>query len=137
MHVIERSLRHLRVAGVMSCALVLTAGAALALPPPAPDPSALLSSAERVSSIPGARGSLDFRPLDNAHVMLSAPGDRRYVLTLNRDCVGLRWARHVGVTVSGDTIWAGFDALTADGEACQIREIHLLHSDEAPLESSL
>jgi hypothetical protein len=137
MHVIDRSLRYLRAVGVLGCTLVLGSGAALALPPQAPDAAELLGAAERVSSIPGARGTLDFHPLDNAHVMLSAPGDRRYVLTLNRDCVGLRWARHVGVTVSGDTIWAGFDALTADGEACQIREIHLLHTKEAPIESSL
>jgi hypothetical protein len=99
---------------------------AAALPPAAPDSEALLRTAEPVTNIPTAGGIEDFRPLDDEHVMLSLASDRHYLLTLNRECLGLRWARHVGVTVSDDAIWAGFDALTADGEACPIREIHLL-----------
>lgn len=109
--------------------LTLTAvGTALALsvaalPPASQDPEAMLSGGELVSSIPTADAVQDFTLLDDAHVMLSTPTDQ-YLLTLNRQCVGLRWARHVGVTASGNTIWAGFDALTADGQACPIREIH-------------
>lgn len=136
MRAIARQLRIFGAAGAIAGAAVI-AGNVLALPPAAPDAATLLRSSERVSSIPGASDVLDFQTLDNAHVMLSTPGDRRYLLTLNRECVGLRWARHVGVTASGDTIWAGFDALTADGEACQIREIHLLHTEDAPVETSL
>lgn len=119
-----------------TCASALTAAALLvvaatapfaaALPPADPDPGALLKAGEPVTSIPSASAVQAFRALDDAHVMLTTEGDRQYLLTLNRACVGLRWARHVGVTASDNTIWAGFDALTADGEACPIREIHLL-----------
>lgn len=122
-----------RIAGHLPQAFALAAALGLAvplaaLPPATPDPTALLLAGEPVTSIPGADAVRAFQPLDGEHVMLSS-GDSRYVLTLNRQCIGLRWARHVGVTASANTIWAGFDALTADGEACPIREIHRL-SDE-------
>jgi hypothetical protein len=113
-------------------AVLTLATVASALPPAEPDPMALVESGTPVSSIPIANGVRDFLPLDGEHVMLSTSGEKRYVLTLNRECVGLRWARHVGVTASDNTIWAGFDALTADGEACPIREIHVVdepHTD--------
>jgi hypothetical protein len=118
-------------------AVLLTAGQVLALPPADPDSTTLLRSAEPVNSIPGASEVQAFEALDDAHVLLSTEGDRRYVLTLGRQCVGLRWARHVGVTATDNTIWAGFDALTADGEACAIREIHLLQHDDVPEQSRL
>lgn len=98
---------------------------AVALTPSQPDPAALVREGTPVSSIPTADTVEDFKPLDDEHVMLSTR-DKHYVLTLNRECFGLRWARHVGVTASDNTIWAGFDALTADGQACNIRTIHLV-----------
>jgi hypothetical protein len=106
------------------------AAPALALPPADPDPAALLRFAEPVTSIPVADGVQGFEPLDDEHVMLSTSGENHYLLTLERECFGLRWARHVGVTASGNTIWVGFDALTADGEACSIREIHRLREPQ-------
>ncbi|MEQ9005080.1 MAG: DUF6491 family protein [Pseudomonadales bacterium] len=105
---------------------------AAALPPADPEPGVLMEAGEPVTSIPSASAVQAFRAIDDAHVMLTTEGDRQYLLTLNRACVGLRWARHVGVTASDNTIWAGFDALTADGEACPIREIHLIdRTDES------
>jgi hypothetical protein len=104
-------------------ALGILAAPLAALPPSTPDPTALVQTGHPVASIPTADSVRDFQPLDGEHVML-ATDEHRYLLTLNRECVGLRWARHVGVTASDNTIWAGFDALTADGEACPIREIH-------------
>jgi hypothetical protein len=107
-------------------ALILGLSAPIAaLPPSLPAPAEMVRSGEPVASIPAAGGVSAYQPLDGEHVMLES-GDDRYVLTLNRECVGLRWARHVGVTVSDNGIWAGFDALTADGRACPIREIHRL-----------
>lgn len=108
--------------GLLAAAVVLAAPLA-ALPPSTPDLTSLVQTGHPVASIPTADSVRDFRPLDGEHVML-ATEEHRYLLTLNRECVGLRWARHVGVTASDNTIWAGFDALTADGEACPIREIH-------------
>jgi hypothetical protein len=106
---------------------------ATALPPAQPDPSVLQQLGEPVASIPTADAVRDFELLDEAHVMLSTGAEERYLLTLDRDCFGLRWARHVGVTASDNTIWAGFDALTADGEACSIREIHLVRPQQDSL----
>jgi hypothetical protein len=103
----------------------LAAASATALPP-VQDVAELLLAGERVTSIPTAGGIAGFQPIDDEHVVLSLADNQRYLLTLNRECFGLRWARHVGVTVSDNTIWAGFDALTADGAACSIREIHLV-----------
>lgn len=86
----------------------------------------LLETATPVQQIPAARSAGDLTTVDLTHVLLSTADEVRYMLTLNRDCPELRWARHIGITASGNTIWAGFDALTADGQACQIREIHRL-----------
>jgi hypothetical protein len=108
----------------------LVAASAVALPP-VQDPAELVRAGEPVTSIRTANGIAGFQPLDDEHVMLSLTDDHHYLLTLNRECFGLRWARHVGITVSDNTIWAGFDALTADGAACPIREIHLVRPPES------
>ncbi len=108
----------------LAATLVLLGLPAAALPPAEADPVALMAAGQPVSSIPAAGRVTDFQTLDDAHVVLSTGAETRYLLTLGQDCVGLRWARHVGVTASDDTIWAGFDALTADGEACPIQAIH-------------
>jgi hypothetical protein len=94
----------------------------------------LLRNAVPVEQIPAARSAGDLTAIDVSHVLLSTAGDRRYVLTLSRQCPELRWAKHIGITASGNSIWAGFDALTADGQSCQIREIHRLEElDEQTL----
>lgn len=107
---------------------------AAALPPPVPDVAELVRSGEPVASIPTADQVYAFKPLDYEHVVLSTSAETHYLVTLNRQCVGLHLARHVGVTASNNMIWAGFDVLTADGEACTIREIHRVHeADGIPL----
>jgi len=109
----------------------LTAPAVLSLPNSSPEDTAvnaggLLRNAVPVEQIPAARSAGDLTAIDLSHVLLSTADDKRYLLTLRRRCPELRWARHVGVTASGNSIWAGFDALTADGQSCHIREIHRL-----------
>lgn len=121
-----------RLAGKFPGLAVLAALAlpAEALPPSDYDPATLVRSGEPVSSIPTAEDVHGFEALDAEHVILSS-GNQHYLLTLNRECFGLRWARRVGVTVSDNAIWAGFDALTADGQACRIREIHRVPQAQA------
>lgn len=111
----------------------LVAASAAALPP-VQDAAELVRSGEPVTSIPTASGIAGFQALDDGHVMLSLTDNQHYLLTLNRECFGIRWARHVGITVSDNTIWAGFDALTADGAACPIREIHLVRDPDAEMD---
>jgi len=108
----------------------LTAAPALALPPPGHDTQQLFGAGEPVTSIPTADSIRGFEPLDNEHVMVSLADRQQYLMTLNRQCVGLRWAEHIGVSTADNTIWAGFDRLTADGQSCQIREIHRLPDAE-------
>jgi hypothetical protein len=112
--------------GVLAIAVSMTAVAL----PPVQDAEKLVRAGQPVPSIPTAGGIAGFTTLDDEHVMLSLADNQHYLLTLNRECFGLRWARHVGVTVSDNAIWAGFDALTADGAACPIREIHLVHAGD-------
>jgi hypothetical protein len=104
---------------------------AFALPPTEHPPGPMIDAGEPVSSIPMANRIEGFRALDDAHVMVSLTDRQQYLMTLNRDCFGLRFARHVGVSTSDNTIWAGFDALTADGHSCPIRQIHRLPDAEA------
>lgn len=111
----------------------LAAPLALSLPQSSPgdadaERQGLLRNAVPVEQIPAARSAGDLTAIDLSHVLLSTADDKRYLLTLRRRCPELRWARHIGVTASGNSIWAGFDALTADGQSCQIREIHRLES---------
>lgn len=118
---------------IVAAVAALMGPSAAALPPVQPDPAALQVLGEPVPSIPTADEVRDFELLDEGHVLLSTGEEKRYLITLEPDCLGLRFARHVGVTTSDNTIWAGFDSLTADGEACSIREIHLMRR---PLNSS-
>jgi hypothetical protein len=126
-----------KVAAVV-CAALFLAAPAFPLPENAADAPvdgtlALLEKATPVQQIPAARSAGDLTTVDPSHVLLSTADEVRYLLTLNRDCPELRWARHIGITASGNSIWAGFDALTADGQACQIREIHRLGAGPAQL----
>lgn len=116
----------MRKAHLLVIAGCLATAPALALPPSSHGPEDLLRTAEPVTSIPTADSIERFRALDNEHVMVSLADRQEFLVTLNRQCVGLRWAEHIGVSTSGNTIWAGFDALTADGQNCQIRAIHRL-----------
>ncbi len=122
--------RQLLLAVGMLCA-ALTAPVVLSLPnstlgDAAANAGGLLHNAVPVEQIPAARSAGDLTAIDLSHVLLSTADNKRYLLTLRRRCPELRWARHVGVTASGNSIWAGFDALTADGQSCQIQEIHRL-----------
>ena len=118
------------LARLLAVGLVAAGGfgtdAAIGLPPSAHGPRGLPDTGEPVASIPTANSIQDFRALDNAHVMVSLADRQQYLVTLHRECIGLRWASHIGVSTSDNTIWAGFDAVTADGQSCLIQEIHRL-----------
>lgn len=126
--------RRLRPGAAVFTAIAALSVPAAALPPAELDPQALRAAGEPVMQIPTAHRIYDFEALDAEHVVLTTVEDTRYLLTLNRECFNLRFARHVDVSTSDDTIWAGFDSLTADGEACSIRTIHRVReSEDTPL----
>ncbi len=95
----------------------------VALPPPDATDE-VLNLGEAVLSITSANRISDWEPIDAKHVVLSLSPDERYLLTLKRKCGGLSWAQHIGVTMSNNTIWAEFDAVTTDGLQCPIERIN-------------
>ncbi len=111
---------------------LMFASLAYALPsaalPPADNSSELLNIGanlgETVLSISKANRISDWEQIDAQHVVLSLSPDERYLLTLKRQCGGLSWAQNIGVTMSNNTIWAEFDAVTTDGLQCPIERIN-------------
>lgn len=92
------------------------AGSAAALPPVPTD-------GEPVTSIPNADKIRDWSALDNQRVIVNVNATDTYLLTLKQQCHGLGWAQNVTVSMSNNTIWAGFDAIRADGLQCPIEKI--------------
>ena len=109
-----QGIQHIRAAAMLS--LTMLAGTALAMPPEV--------AGESVTSIPHANGIRGWSQLDNQRVLVNVDEKSSYILTLKHQCHGLAWAQNVTVTMSNNTIWAGFDAIEADGRACPIHTIH-------------
>ena len=107
---------------VIAALLSLLALPALALPPTSPG--------EPVRSIPDADRIRDWSPLDNQRVVVSVDTRDTYLLTLKHQCHALSWAKNVTVTMSNNTIWAGFDAIKADGLQCPIERIAKVSAKE-------
>jgi hypothetical protein len=108
------------------CALACVPGA-LGLPP-ASKLAGHTVTGERllapVRSIESADRISGWEQLDEQHVVLQLNAEDHYLITLKSRCLGLNWAQNVGVTMSNNTIWAGFDAITADGNQCEIELIN-------------
>ena len=95
----------------------------LAMPP---QHSVLEARDNPVASIPFADRISTWQPVDTRHVLVAVNSQDRYLLTLREVCPGLNYARSVGVTMSNNTIWAGFDAITTDAMQCEIKRIDRL-----------
>ena len=61
--------------------------------------------------------------LDHSHVVVDFGPRHSYLLTLEQPCHHLSFAQRVGITNSNNTIYAGFDSVTADGWQCRIGRI--------------
>lgn len=71
-----------------------------------------------------------WQALDERRLVLSLSPKQNYLLTLTRDCYALPFASQLGVSASNNTVYAGFDYITADGERCAIKAINQLSKDE-------
>jgi hypothetical protein len=118
----RRSARRLTVCAM---AVTLWASTALGISPE--------SAGEPVASIPGANSINGWSTLDNQQVLVNLDEQNVYLLKLKHQCHGLGWAQDISVSMSNNTIWAGFDAIRADGRICPIHSIRKL-SPEALLE---
>jgi hypothetical protein len=119
----------------LTCSIVATvalyATSGLALPPESRNDHPVATGFNGilqapVSSIPAADRIEGWARVDDTRVVLEVSPQTRYLLTLRQQCIGLGFARNVSVTMSNNTIYAGFDAITADGEQCEIRTINPL-----------
>ncbi len=90
-----------------------------------------LNTGTPVSKISGASKIDSWEALDARHVVLSFSTEKNFLVTLQRDCHSLPRASNVGVSASNDTIYAGFDYITADGQRCAIQAIDRLPEERA------
>ena len=94
---------------------LLTGSVALAIPPGL--------EGESVRNIEAVNGISGWEHIDNQRVLVNVDEKSTYLLKLKHQCHGLAWAQNVTVTMSNNTIWAGFDEIKADGLACPIQGI--------------
>ena len=102
----------MRLATLTGALALVIGSAAQAMPP---------ELGESVQNIQGANDISGWSHIDNQHVVMHVNEKNSYLLTLKHQCHGLAWAQNVTVSMSNNTIWAGFDAVRADGLACPIR----------------
>lgn len=110
-----RAFRRGRLSLLTGAIVLLFGASAQAMPP---------ELGESVRNIQGANDISGWSHIDNQHVVMHVDEKKSYLLTLKHQCHGLAWAQNVTVTMSNNTIWAGFDAIQADGLACPIHSIH-------------
>jgi len=116
----QRTLTTARVAASVGRLMAILMGMAIAAPVFAMPPEI---NGEIVRSIPDANEISGWSHIDNQRVLVSLDAQSSYLLTLKHQCHGLAWAQNVTVTMSNNTIWAGFDSIKADGLACPIERI--------------
>jgi hypothetical protein len=104
--------KQLALAGILG---LVSSTAAMAMPPEL--------RGETVQNIEAANGISGWSHIDNQRLLVNVDQKSTYLLTLKHQCHGLAWAQNVSVTMSNNTIWAGFDAVRADGLACPIESI--------------
>ena len=90
--------------------------------------AALPHSGVRVDSISAVSSGSTWEVLDYQHVVVTLDTQQRYLLTLSHMCPKLAVAAKLGISTSGDAVYAGFDYITADGERCLIKDISRLRA---------
>ena len=83
-----------------------------------------------VNKIKFANSIDTWQALDARHLLVRISANKNYLLTLRNTCPGLSHSRNVGITSSNNTIYAGFDYVTADGRRCGIQSISKLSREE-------
>ena len=119
--------RRLAGLGAAATLALIVSAPALAI---GPDGPAAADAGEPVQNIPDAGHIRDWTFLDDRTVIVSVGAENGYLLTLKHQCHGLAWAQNVQVSMSNETIWAGFDAIRADGRHCPIDRISKLSARE-------
>jgi uncharacterized protein DUF6491 len=84
-----------------------------------------------VNKISLPQGVGTWHALDARHLLLSQGAKDSFLLTLAKHCVALPAAQRLGVSASNNTIYAGFDYITADGQRCDIHSINRISPETA------
>jgi hypothetical protein len=92
--------------------------------------SAMTPTGSPVKKITSASSISGWHAVDPRRVVISFSPTKNYLLTLRRDCHSLNFASSVSVTTSNNTIYAGFDSVTVDGQRCGIQKINKLSKAE-------
>jgi len=96
--------------------------------------SAIAPIGSAVDKIDLMGGLSTWEALDEKHLVLSLESKQNYLVTLSKSCHALPFATHLGVSASNNTVYAGFDYITADGERCAINTINeLSHQQRSEL----
>lgn len=103
---------------------------ALVLPMVSITASAMTPTGSPVKKITSASSISGWHAVDARRLVISFSPTKAYLLTLRRDCHSLNFAANVNVTTSNNTIYAGFDSVTVDGQRCGIQKINKLSKAE-------
>ena len=76
-----------------------------------------------VNKIPFASQINSWAVIDQSRVIISHNKTGSYLLTLRHECHELPFSQQLGVSSSNDTIYAGFDYVTAGTQQCPIQGI--------------
>ena len=68
--------------------------------------------------------------IDRQHLLVSLSATRNYLLKLRQNCRSLNASSHLGISSSNNTVYAGFDYITANGQRCSIQSINKLSKAE-------
>lgn len=77
-----------------------------------------------VKKIPYASQIDDWQVLDKTRLIVSGPTSKFYLVQLQRQCYPLGSTHTVGISSSNNTVYAGFDYVTAGSQRCAIRSIN-------------
>lgn len=83
-----------------------------------------------VSKISLASQIESWQVIDRQRLIVNLTRTGNYLLTLRNQCHRLNSFSNLGVSSSNNTIYAGFDYITADGQRCAIRSISKLSGAE-------
>lgn len=90
-----------------------------------------------VKKIPFASQISDWEVIDRHRVIVGRPGSKTYLLTFRDECHELTFSNRLGVSSSNNTIYAGFDYVTAGHQRCPIQHINLIsQTDRSALAQS-
>ena len=123
---LKRSLTNIGFALPLSALVVATvATTAFALSPNSPT-----TIGAPVKQIPLVSNISTWQALDDRRLVVSLDAQENYLVTLAKQCRALPTAEQLGVSASGNAVYAGFDYITADGERCASQSISRISHEE-------